>query len=597
MILLVACSGDGILAITKDYEIKKIVNRGVVFEEIGTVQFYEKAFRVYTNVVIPSYDDKIRELEHYLDEFGKLCNTRLYDGLQCGVRKRQERRLLMEIKTKNSELMHLVEHQTRYSRGLMDGVGTVLKFVSGIMDANDAERINKKLSSLDESRKGLIEVQKDQLYAISSFRKNVNENLEQLFREQNVSRIHLTELLEDIRNHHYSDKTTTIEMRLTDMITSINLEFMELDRHQKETIEILRATSEKKLHSAIMAKEALSEIYNKMAETIQIGENQSMRMALSKCFTVSGEIKNQQLIVEIVAPMPEPTIYRVNRIYLLPIKIDPVSIYKINTPLIATNLAKTKFIDISEEEYKRCTSVGDTRNMRHVVCELTQPERSDDGITCEIQLILDKNVICELKVLPKIQPVFTRMTMRNKYLFDFNNNREIKILTRNGELITEHLNGTGILEVRNGAQFRMENYIYRTFKVENTNFTLEMPQRIDIDALYDPKVIRSSTHRDVNMPHQGMKITDGENFVKWENHIRGLEVQRELRTHTTVNYGISGVLGVIMVAVTITVFWEKIKSLFKHSNAAINTREINIELSQIPTHRMASTLNRSNTLG
>lgn len=584
------------LEIQKDYEIKSITNRGVVFEKISTAQFYEKVFRVYTNVVIPSYDNKINELENYLVEFEKICNTRLYDGLQCDVRKRQERRLLMEVKTKNMELLHLVEHQTRHRRGVMNGVGTILKFVSGIMDAEDAEKINKKFSSLGETQKGLIEVQKDQLYAISSFRKNVNENLEQLFREQNMSRIHLKELLEDIQNHHYSDKTTTMEMKLTDMITSINLEFMEVDRHQKETIEILRATAEEKLHSAIMTKEALNGIYNKMAETIQIGDNQPEKMTLSKCFTISGHIENQRLLIEILAPIPETTMYQINKIYLLPIRIDPVSIYKINTPLIATDLAKIKFIDISEREYERCTSVGETKDMKHVVCELTQPERSDDGITCEIQLVLDKNVICELKVLPEIRSMFTRMTMKNKYLFDFNNNREIKILARNGDLVTDHLNGTGILEVRNGAQFRMGNFVYKAFKVENMNLSLEIPQRIDIRSLYISKVVRSSTQRDINWPHQEMKITDGENFVKWENHVKNLEVQHELRTHATVNYGISGVLGVIMVAVTIGIFWNKIKSLCNNSNTAMTTRENNIELSQIPTHRAASNLNRSNTL-
>lgn len=148
LILLMACIDTKTLAMEGDYEITHIKNPGIVFEKIDMAQFYERLLRIYTSLHIPAaYGDKIKELEQYLVEFEKRCVTKLYDGLECDVRKRQERRQLMEIKAKNKELTQLISHQSWRRRGVINGLGTVLKIISGTMDAEDAEQINNKLNS------------------------------------------------------------------------------------------------------------------------------------------------------------------------------------------------------------------------------------------------------------------------------------------------------------------------------------------------------------------------------------------------------------------------------------------------------------------
>lgn len=202
-------------------------------------------------------------------------------------------------KTRNRELEHLLDHHGRNKRGIVNGIGTLMKSISGVMDANDAERIDKKLANFEKTQKGLIEVQKDQLYAVSSFRKNINDNLEQLFKEQNVSRVHINEIVKQIKNHHWSDKTITMEMKLSEMITTINLEFLEVDRHQKETISILEALYNNRLHPAIVTKEALSGIYEKIFANIKMDGDDFVadKLEVSRCFTVTGKLLNDTLII------------------------------------------------------------------------------------------------------------------------------------------------------------------------------------------------------------------------------------------------------------------------------------------------------------
>lgn len=97
------------------------------------------------------------------------------------------------------------------------------------------------------------------------------------------------------------------------------------------------------------------------------------------------------------------------------------------------------------------------------------------------------------------------------------------------------------------------------------------------------------------MQHPKIKATDGEEFKNWEMHVKNLEMQDKLGAQSTIHYGILGTIGMVMMVIVLLVCWERIKTTIGKRKSPIIARELNIELAQIPTHRMATALNRTNT--
>lgn len=85
--------------------------------------------------------------------YARDCSTKKYTR-QCVSRTKQEQQTRNEISTRNNEMVHLIRHHNRKKSGMADGLITALNYLTGIMDANDADaEIYSILQNLDTNIK------------------------------------------------------------------------------------------------------------------------------------------------------------------------------------------------------------------------------------------------------------------------------------------------------------------------------------------------------------------------------------------------------------------------------------------------------------
>lgn len=67
------------------YDIERINNTGIIFERVATAQFYSKRIEIYTYIDLPSYDDDLKNIKRYIDEFEDICTTNgiLTEKIKC----------------------------------------------------------------------------------------------------------------------------------------------------------------------------------------------------------------------------------------------------------------------------------------------------------------------------------------------------------------------------------------------------------------------------------------------------------------------------------------------------------------------------------
>lgn len=591
------------------YHLTKIRNTGLLFEGTGSTQFFTNTFSVITNIQLPTYQQRLKELEGYVDQYEKLCEQRergkndekltsKEHKSQCWWKGRQERHVIMGISARDREFSHLLEHHERRKRGVLNGLGSVLKVIGGTMDNEDFNNIEARLQNLEKDQNRLIEVEKDRLYAVTSFRKTVGANMEHLFEQQNKTRIILNDLL---RNYSNASERMSQKIALADLLASINMELAEIDRHVRESVDIITALQAGVLHPAIISKNALNQIYNKINEKIITGKGTTGpgRLQLSRTFKIKSKISNTNIIIVIQAPIPDQHLYQISKIYVIPMQIRwdaPYVVYKIRNPYMASSVARTKFVYMSAEEFDNCREINEYGGPKITLCELTTSEVINDSGDCVIQLlkgIRPENGTCEYRVV-KRGSTFIRMTGKNRWLFSFVKPKEIRVLNAENKLFTGIINGTGIIELSRKGEIHLDNYIYRASDTKEVNVTIEIPDEWPwlqdkwngTEEIFASGLVEG-TH--------AMLVDSGESIERWRGRVEVLKGQQRLNWHNQIGYGTSGVVVCCMICFLAASWW-----FTRRCRTTINNGEegqqkaVVIELQNIPTHRSARVLNGSN---
>lgn len=605
ILMLIVFRYNNVIA-EKYYDITALENNGIIFEQINMIQFYTKKFNIITSIKVPDYKKEIYNVEKYIKSFESLCASRANEKnsstdeheAPCYLRGRQERHLVMKIKLRNNDLAHLLEHHERRKRGLINGLGSVLKYVGGTMSSEDAVEINDRFQKLEENQNNIMEIEKDQLYMVTSLRKNVNTNIRHLFEDQNKTRILLDDLLNRYKISKAVKNNLELEIALADIATSINLELSEIERHQKESMEILSALQAGILHPVLVSKNALDDIYNKIKINIKGEANKLGKLKLSRIFKITSEIVEDTIIINIQAPIPEPTIYQVNKIYLLPVQISSQAtymIYNIKTPYIVSDIARTRFMYMSISEYDDCKEISTSKKSELSLCEFKQPEITNTDTECEIQLLKNTKPaqhVCKYKMVENPQ-IIKQMTNKNKWIFNFQTPREVKILTSEHKLVTKWINGTGIIEIFGEGQLRVDQYTYRVSENTKINITLETPDEMHMPRLPEMKFVSSEENFPTPLvtKHHEIILESGENMNHWIQRVKEFETRRKIIVHNKIGYGVSTTIFIIIFVVLL---WLKFNKS-TNDNTTTNSAPIIIELPEMATHRTATQLNQCNS--
>lgn len=420
-----------------------------VIEEFSTLQNYYLRFK---NALENSTHDP-----HYAREFYN--SYHLVDTL--------ENKILIQIHQLNPL------NNKRNKRGLIDGLGSIIKSITGNLDQADAEKYDQAINTLSNSQIKIKTLMKEQITllqtSIQKFR-NTTETLAHnqltlVSRIMQLEQVFQTTKLMNMETYHYF---------LTQMIISQITTAFQIIYDIFERIEVAITFSKlNTFHNSIIEPvDLLSEI---LSVTNQLNENKfpfvpnlENILLFEKIIEIKSYSKGNQIVFILEIPVVESDNYNYYHLYSLPTPFSKS--FKAIVP-------PSKYLLLNEHSYAftdaRCQEVI----FEEFLCQEINPAKIKDNVPCEIQMLKYAQNISNCQQMP-IELMETRIqkTEKNQWIVITPRTAvALQICGRNKDNIP--LNGTYLLELNNQCEVQINGVSIKTLQNSKRNFKkIELPK-------------------------------------------------------------------------------------------------------------------------
>lgn len=381
--------------------------------------------------------------------------------------------------------------RNRRKRGLIDGLGTVIKFISGNLDQKDAEKFNKEIEMLKNTQNNMINKNNQQISLNHDLLVNYNDTITKLTNNQKQLFLFTKRTdfeLDFLRKH----------MILSDMLSNLN----EIHNFLTDLEIAITFTRENKLHtSAVKPKELISLIsrliiqYGPDSLPFDINNlNAYYSVIETSSFTTSKHIVN--FVTKI--PITYTNTFKQYEIIPIPNRNNFILIpYK-------------PFITLNKETYwyseEPCRSYGTT-----ALCKFEDKKTNSLKTDCVHQLIVNKDkTLCELTPISKIKKLFVEQIDLRHYIVITNEPTKIDSNCK----INPIIKNINLLELPKSCNFTIKHETYFNDNINKVKEAIILPdisiqpninknhainlQDINLNDIH--KLIKQSDFKSVNIP-------------------------------------------------------------------------------------------------
>lgn len=270
---------------------------------------------------------------------------------------------------------------SRYKRGLINGLGSVVKSITGNLDAEDGERINKALELMETDQNNMHQLLSEQTSVMIDAIDELNKTLEGLTHNQKqiVKRIEYLQLV--IEGTLTDSMTAYDRVQLLELFTQIS---SLLDNIVSVILTTENAITFSKLntyHTSILKPKFISSelrrIENQIIDSRLITKDDIT--LYEKVFRIKSIQIDFKIIFQIEIPLVDTSDYIYYQLYSLPIPKSKNTFTMI--------IPQAKYLILNEQQYafrnQPCQELGN----QTYFCEEDNPTTIDSNSPCEIKLI------------------------------------------------------------------------------------------------------------------------------------------------------------------------------------------------------------------
>lgn len=371
------------MAAAQYFQTQKIENnQNIIQIQLGPCRTIRNHFNLIHVVNLTEYENNLDKISQVLDKFE--MHTSLENPLRLSKRKFTDlkKNLLSLLPTK------------RHRRGLVNGLGSTIKFITGNMDAADAERINKELSRL-HSEQSVTRNIIDQEHTINN---QMIQRLKNITNYINLEQNYINSYLEKLSNTIREENNMIKEIQ---HINQINYNIDMLNNHLKDISQTLILAKLNIISNVILNKEEIESIHKMLTnEQIELISEEHMYNLLN----LQAYYNNSNIIFNVKIPQIENNNCNFYNIIPLPINNTKQIVTK---PYVAYNNKTIQFFDkvcqkvehiyycqraINEIATENSTCIGAIFNNRTPSCHLNEMELTTTIYQPRANLILLYNV-------------------------------------------------------------------------------------------------------------------------------------------------------------------------------------------------------------
>lgn len=364
-------------------------------------------------------------------------------------------------------------HINRNKRGLIDGLGSIIKSITGNLDQSDAEKYEQAINTLSDNQRKLKTIVKDQITLLeNSFNKFENITIT-LNKNQLVINDQIKELQRYVKEAHNQITGTYHFVHFQTILSQITYTF-QIIYDTLEKIEIAITFSKLNIfhNSIINPNDLLLEIsdINKYLKKNNLPFKPTIENILifEKLIEIKSYSKGNRITFILEIPIVESEKYNYFHLYSLPTPVKTT--YK-------TIIPQSKYLLLNEQRYaltnKHCKEI----TQEEYICVDAHTTKIEVDVPCEVQLLLyTPNITNCHQVITEISDLKIQKIEKNQYLV-IAPNGIVAVQKCAGNKDNIPLNGTYLIELNNNCEIKIKDVLLKTYQSLQPHFkNIELPK-------------------------------------------------------------------------------------------------------------------------
>ncbi|KAG7295329.1 hypothetical protein JYU34_022341 [Plutella xylostella] len=446
-------------------------NQGLYLAKLQDIQIIKEDWKIVVYYDINPYYQGLDALNKYINHLTNMCSI-INKHSSCDIILQQLRHGYSELNYYNDMLLSQhtsgfpqADKNTRWRRGLIDGVGYLANSLFGVLDQRFAEQYQKDIMLMSDNQHHLLALWKNQTSIIES-EYNVLKRTEDTLNKQQKLINQQTLNFEKTINNVKLELQNTVNVNefalgaitATNMLQCLkNIQEMLLDT----LTDIYQGTFNFHIITPNQLRKELNIIANQISKELCLPIDNPMTdlRKIYQLLKIKTRFTESYIFFEIKVPLVLRDSYELYRITSIPRKVQSYNMLSIvpTSEYVAINIHKDTYIEMTETDATSCLHNGDilccqllSRPIYHIRDEFTFCSKNKSSNECNYVIEL-----CKDKWLQTNRP--------NTHLFFICNQTKARIICSD-QVTVELITGAGLLTVDDNCIIKTDDFILHGHK-------------------------------------------------------------------------------------------------------------------------------------
>ncbi|XP_074034581.1 uncharacterized protein [Leptinotarsa decemlineata] len=350
------------------------------------------------------------------------------------------------------KLNNILPHPLRTKRGLINGIGSIFKSITGNLDSNDGEKYDRLIKELQDNQNNLVTNIKKQNSLSISLIDQFNSTVQQVKHNERLLESKINQIAKIVENQTYKENSMFIKDILNQIINTFEI-INSILQDVENSIQFSRLNI---LHpSIIKTKDLFKELQklNKIVEKDQLPIEISFENTLlyEKIISLKSYISNFRITYILHIPITHPSNFDYYHLFSIPI---------LTKGQFKAVIPQNKYLTKNEKLYAFLSDPCLEISHRTYICPSTNIRELTEDNPCEIQLLNVQNTsTCKQTVIHLSRPAIRQLDNSNKWVVLLPAQQTTKLKCQNQNEIENLLPGSYLFDIPIGCQLSCGNQI------------------------------------------------------------------------------------------------------------------------------------------
>lgn len=519
---------------------------GIYFEDIGRISAVNKFWSIYVYYNLTTYWQEFGKIRSYLEQMEGICTKDTVHQVYCKPTIQALRHRVTAIEH-NNDLLHTFRgpkyERIRMARSPFDIVGTLAHGLFGILDQDDAQRIEDQITTIHENEHHMAELLQKQSSIADSTANLLKRSTAEINQQFQALHLYLTKAAILIEGKQAS---LEVKQNLASLTSYLLLIITNFERVQQVLLDVVLDLNQAKINPQLITPEQFSEqlhlIRSNLPSALSLPRGSIVDMY--RMASVKGRSLNDSVVFEVSLPLTDTEKFQLFNLITVPIFHQNESyVVQTSSPYLAVSLARDRYFPLTEIELARCKSLVP---MNYVCTQLHPIHTQRSKLSaCEIALLNHKqDALSECVLKPTLlQDYWKALRASNGWIFSVVSRLSAHLICH-GNTNPVTIAGSGLLEFQSSCMLKLPTAIINGRVEYNNTLKASFIPSVNISTW----TFKRNTTAEIPVSPEVNDIDDSQIFELQQRVDDIIKEAKTLPKHTSMNahdyhhYGLSYIL-------------------------------------------------------